>query len=66
MNKTQAIKRLIPEIVIIIAGCAIFGVYALLVWGKQKPIKVYAGQWIENTRKIDDFYSVGYLEVIGK
>ena len=29
-----------------------------------EPIKVYTGRWIEDIRKVGDFWSPGYLEVI--
>lgn len=66
MIKTQIIK-LLPEIILIIALCTMSGLYALLIWGKTvKPVScaiIYQGIWIEDTKKIGDYWSVGYLKV---
>lgn len=71
MAKIQAIKRIISEIIIIIALCQIAGFYAITIWGKKtnKPLSctpIYQGAWIWSTKKIGDFWSVGYLEIIKK
>ena len=69
MAKTQTSKRIVPKIILIIVLCQICGFYALFIWGKNsinKPISypiVYQGIWIEDTKKIGDFWSVGYLKV---
>ena len=68
MAKTQALKKIIPKIILIIVLCQICGFYALLIWGKKpnKPISstiIYQGHWIEDTKKIGEFWSVGYLKL---
>ena len=31
-----------------------------------EPVKTYQGRWVEDMKKVGDFWSVGYLEVMGK
>ena len=33
---------------------------------ENKHIKIYQGRWVEDIVKVGDFWSPGYLEVIGK
>ena len=33
---------------------------------KVAEIKIYTGKWVEDTRKVGEYWSVGYLEVIGR
>ena len=65
IQSLQKLKILTIELLVISAMAIPAGMYGLLIFGKRTPVPlVYQGRWVEDIRKVGDWWSVGYLELM--
>ena len=59
----RKLKILICELLLVVSFVGLCGTYALFVWGNRTEVKIYQGRWVNDIRKVGDYWSVGALEV---